>query len=169
MSCAAGLLAATFHAAPTVPADSARALFVYTDAAKEGATVACLGGWLHGFFFSFPIPADLLGYPIPQLEFLAVIAAKLTFRRLVGSAPMMLLTDSETSFHVLDHDGARHEHMQYLHLVYLLDGGAFDGAAHTNRRRNRRWTETTRPPLSPPSPHPVIPCAASNMWLAWWL
>ena len=131
VSCAAGLLEPTFHAAPTVPADSARALFVYTDAAKEGATVACLGGWLHGFFFSFPIPADLLGYPIPQLEFLAVIAAKLTFRRLVGSAPMMLLTDSETSFHVLDHDGARHEHMQYLHLVYLLDGGAFDGAAHT--------------------------------------
>jgi hypothetical protein len=68
---------------------------------------------------------------IPQLEFLAVIAAQLTFRRLVGSAPMMLLTDSETSFHVLDHDGAQHPHMQHLHLEYLATSHVFDGASHT--------------------------------------
>ena len=93
--------------------------------------VACFGGWLHGSFFSFPIPLDLLDHPIPQLEFLAVIAAKLTFCRLVGAASMMLLTDSETSFHVLDHDGARHEHMQRLHLEYLAGGDVFDGANQT--------------------------------------
>ena len=91
----------------------------------------CFGGWLHGFFFSLPIPLGLLGHPIPQLEFLAVIAAKITFRRLVSEAPMMLLTDSETSFHVLDHDGARHEQMQHLHLEYLASGGTFNGASHT--------------------------------------
>ncbi len=66
-----------------------------------------------------------------QLEFLAIIATKLTFRRLVGAAPMMLLTDSETSFHVLDHDGAHHEHMQHLHPEYLAGGDVFDGAAHS--------------------------------------
>ncbi len=76
MSCAAGLLAAIFHATPTAPADFARALFAYTDAAKEGIKVACLGCLLHNFSFSFPIPSDVLGYPIPHLEFQAFISKR---------------------------------------------------------------------------------------------
>jgi hypothetical protein len=87
VSCAAGLLAATatFHANLAVSADFARALFA--DAAKESAKVACLGGWLRGFFFSFPIPSDLLGYPIPQFEFMIVIAAKLTLISRTTASP----------------------------------------------------------------------------------
>ncbi len=44
---------------------------------------------------------------------------------------MMPLADYETSLHVFDHDSARKEHMQHLHLEYFANGGVSDGAAYT--------------------------------------
>ena len=57
--------------------------------------------------------------PIPQQEFLATIAAQLTFGPLVEGAAAVLVSDSSTSVHVLDHDGANLPQMQHLHLVSL--------------------------------------------------
>ena len=57
--------------------------------------------------------------PIPQQEFLATIAAQLTFAQLFEGAAAVLVSDSSTSVHVLDHDGANSPQMQHLHLVSL--------------------------------------------------
>ena len=131
VSCATGIGHLQFTADPTINRDLLRCFFVYTDAAKEGAAVACFGGWWHGYYFSLPIPLDLLGHPIPQLEFLAIIAAQLTCLPLVTGTRTMLVTDSETSFNVLNNDGAHHPQMQHLHREYLSAGKrVFDGHRH---------------------------------------
>jgi hypothetical protein len=94
-----------------------RCFHCYTDAALAGALVASYGGWLHGHYFSYPIPAWLLGYPIPQQEFLAIIAGKLTFGPIIGSARAELTSDSKTSVDVITNDGAHSEQMQWLQLA----------------------------------------------------
>ena len=109
-------LAAPFSAAPFDPDASGQCFFAYTDAALLGAPVPGLGGYLHGRYFSFALPDDMLGYAIPQLEFLAIIAATLLFRPLLAGAVAVLVTDSITSFHVIANDGAHSPEMQFLHL-----------------------------------------------------
>ena len=89
----------------------------YTDAALAGALVASYGGWLHGYFFSYPIPSWLLGYPIPQQEFLAIVAGKLTFGPIIGAALAELTSDSKTSVDVISNDGAHSEQMQWLQVA----------------------------------------------------
>ena len=105
--------------APYDPAAALRCLFAYTDAALTGAPVPGLGGFLHGFFFSYALPFDMLGYAIPQLEFLAIIAATLVFRAMLVGALAVLVTDSMTSALVLNNDGAHNDEMQWLHLELL--------------------------------------------------
>ena len=48
-----------------------------------GAPVPGLGGNLHGKNFSFPLPVGMLGYAIPQLEFLGIIPAAPLLRPLL--------------------------------------------------------------------------------------
>ena len=108
-----------FEASPASSTDMGRCLFPYTDAALEGALIPSYGGYMHGLFFSFPIPDWLLGYPIPQQEMLATIAGQFTFSGPIAGARSVLTTDSKTSHDVIDHDGAHSAQMQWLHLESL--------------------------------------------------
>jgi hypothetical protein len=98
-----------------------------------------LGGWLHGFFFSFPLPLDMLGYPIAQLEFLGNILGVMVFRPIVGLGRGVLVTDSETTYKILDNDGARTEQTQWLHEAFertCAVFGAFDQHRHGHGETN---------------------------------
>ena len=106
----------SFSAAPADAHAEGRVFFVYTDAALLGAPVPGLGGFLAGRFFSYALPPDMLGYGIPQLEFLAIIAAAIAYRNTLAGATAVLVTDSITSFHVIHNNGARSAEMQWLHL-----------------------------------------------------
>ena len=134
----------TFSASPACTPDLGRSFFCYTDAALEGAPIPSFGGWFHGFYFLYRIPDSLLGYPIPQLEFLATVCAVIVFRALIGRARAMLVTDSETSFNVLDHDGAHSEEMQFIHVEFERakstsspsGSTCFDGVRHSYGEAN---------------------------------
>jgi len=89
---------------------------VYTDAALLGAPVPGLGGFLAGRYFSFALPPGMLGYGIPQLEFLAIIAATFVFRGTLTGAQAVLVTDSITSHLSISNDGAHTAEVQWLHL-----------------------------------------------------
>ena len=65
-SCA-GPARTSFAAQPFSLGDTMRSFFAFTDAALQGAPVPGLGGWFHGYFFSVPLPTDMLGVPIVQL------------------------------------------------------------------------------------------------------
>jgi hypothetical protein len=109
----------SFSAAPYDPDASDRAFFAYSDAALLGAPVPGLGGFLHGMYFSFALPSDMLGYAIPQLEFLAIIASAICFGPALTGAASVLVTDSDTCFRVLSNDGAHAPEMQWLHLEFF--------------------------------------------------
>jgi len=89
-------------AALFILADVWRAFHVLTDAALLGAPVPGLGGYLAGQYFSFALPRSMLGYPNPQLEFLAIIAATIVFRdvlddALAPSSPTRLRVNSSSA------------------------------------------------------------------------
>ena len=117
-------------AAPYVLADIPRALFGYSDAALQGAPVPGLGGWLHGYFFSFALPAWLLGYPIVQLEFLGIILAHMIFAPFTHGARSSLISDSETSTKIIDNDGAHTDETQWLHAELSTTHATFGGFSH---------------------------------------
>ena len=110
---------APLSAAPFLARDTGRCFFVFTDAALEGAPVPSLGGFLHGYYFSFPLPIDMLGYPIPVLEFLAIVAAAFVFPKILCGAPTVLVTDSLPSSMAFNNDGAHTEEMQWVHLELI--------------------------------------------------
>jgi hypothetical protein len=116
-----------------------RAYFGFFDAALQGAPVPGLGGWLHGFFFSFPLPLDMLGCPIVQLEFPGNILGVMVFRPIVGLGRGVLVTDSETASKILDNDGARTEQAQWLLEAFertCAIFGAFDQHRHGHGETN---------------------------------
>ncbi|MFZ9087199.1 MAG: hypothetical protein ACO3C6_11785, partial [Steroidobacteraceae bacterium] len=106
-------------AAPFILADVWRAFHVFTDAALLGAPVPGLGGYLAGQYFSFALPEDMLGYPIPQLEFLAIIAATIVFREVLDGALAVLVTDSITCQLVICNNSAHADEMMWLHRELL--------------------------------------------------
>jgi hypothetical protein len=67
--------------APHADDHAAARFLLFTDTALKGQCFASFGGWLHGLFFTMHIPDDFLGYPIAQLEFLAVIYVILIFAK----------------------------------------------------------------------------------------
>jgi hypothetical protein len=128
-----------FDAVPFELGDVGRVYFGFVDATLQGAPVPGLGGWLHGFFFSFPLPLDMLGYSIAQLEFLGSILGVIVFRHIVGLGRGVLVTDSETAFKILDNDGARTEQTQWLHEALerkCAVFGAFDQHRHGYDKTN---------------------------------
>jgi hypothetical protein len=109
---------------------------LYTDAALKGRGFPGFGGWLHGFFFTMRIPDDLQGYPIVQLEFLAIICAIMTFSGLLSGAPTDLMTDSMTSHLILVNDGAHTDQTQFLHLEFLKANKLGQGKFHIQGARH---------------------------------
>jgi hypothetical protein len=115
---------------PSNLALSGRRYHAYTDAALAGAVTPSYGGYMHGYWFSHPIPEWLLGYPIPQQEMLAIILGEMLFGPIIVGALVQchLSSDSKTSVDVLTNDGAHTEQMQFLHEHYT--GKIFASVAH---------------------------------------
>ena len=125
--------AGTFSAAPFVLRDVRRAFFGFTDAALQGAPTPGLGGWFHGFFFSFALPFDMLGYPIVQLEFLGIILGHMVFAPLLRVGRGILVTDSETSWKIIANDGAHTDETQWIHDQFVStcgNGTSFSKVVH---------------------------------------
>ena len=114
-------------AAPYAPADILQSFFGYSDAALQGAPIPGLGGWLYGLFFSFPLPARLLGYPIVQLEFLGIILANIVFAPFVLGGRSALVSDSETSTNIVANDGAHTDETQWLHAELVETQTTYGG------------------------------------------
>jgi hypothetical protein len=128
-----------FEAAPYVLSDALRAYFAFTDAALQGAPVPGLGGWFHGFFFTFALPAYLLGYPIPQHEFFGMILGLMVFRPIAKAGRCVGVTDSETSFKIVANDGANTDQTQWIHEEWVRvskEVGAYDHVRHGHGETN---------------------------------
>ena len=98
-------------------ASQSRAVFyAYSDAAKEGAAVPSIGGFLHGAWWTYPLEAADLELPIAVLELVGVVV---NFVMFAGAVPrpavLALVTDSLTSADAMRGETARSRAMQAVH------------------------------------------------------
>jgi len=94
--------------------------FISSDAAKDGAALPALAGFMHGLFWQLPLSSDLLSLPIAALEFLATALSIIMFAPLLDHAPNVVLqTDSLTTAFVLAHDAARSPFIVLAHATLL--------------------------------------------------
>ena len=88
-----------------IPEDMRVIFHMMTDAAKAGAAVPGLGGFLHGLWWAVALePRDVVGdlqIPIPVLEFAAIAIGVIVFAPIVGVAAMAIYSDSLTSTDVI--------------------------------------------------------------------
>jgi len=98
-------------AAPFILADVWRAFHVFIDAALLGVPVPGLEGYFMGQYFSFALPEGMLGCPIPQLEFLAIIAADIVLRSVLDGALAVLVTSSTTCQLIICNNSAHADEM----------------------------------------------------------
>ena len=91
-----------------------------SDAAKEGADIPGVGGFMHGRWWTYPWAREDLRLSIPVLEFVGVVANFIAFEPHVPPpARLVLDTDSLTSAQVLGRDAARRPAMQAVHGYFL--------------------------------------------------
>ncbi|KAJ1641134.1 hypothetical protein T492DRAFT_853864 [Pavlovales sp. CCMP2436] len=121
LACAAGACFAAMLAAKSrTPRPSARAHFtLYSDAAKAGIDTPSLGGYAHGYYWSFPLAHEDCELPMPVLEFCALLGNVLVFASLVKGAQVHLATDSLTTADVIAAASAYSLLMQIVHLHLL--------------------------------------------------
>ena len=105
--------------AEPVPHESIKVVFhMMTDAAKAGARIPGLGGFLHGLWWAVALkPRDVVGplaIPIPVLEFVAIAVGIIVFAPVIGVAAMAIYSDSLTSTDVL----AKRAHAELMQLVH---------------------------------------------------
>ena len=80
----------------------------YFDAAKEGAAVPGLGGFLHGFWWSYALSTAHLELPITALEFVTIdVGLEIFEPMLAGFAIITPASDSLPSVLVLSEDQSR--------------------------------------------------------------
>ena len=98
---------------------------VYSDAALEGAPIPGLGGFFHGFWWTYPLTLAQMRIPIPHLEFVASIISFILFTRHTVDIDSLdastafwitLHTDGLATDLALSHDASKVEVMQWLHL-----------------------------------------------------
>ena len=75
-----------------------------------------LGGYLADEDFSFALPDGILGYPIPQLGFLAIIAATIIYRDSLSGGLATLATDPPTRQLAITSDPAHTDGIKWLYL-----------------------------------------------------
>ena len=101
-----------------IPEDMRVIFHMMTDAAKAGAAVPGLGGFLHGLWWAVALePRDVVGdlqIPIPVLEFVAIAVGVIVFAPIVGVAAMAIYSDSLTSTDVI----AKHAHAELMQFVH---------------------------------------------------
>jgi hypothetical protein len=105
--------------APTSFTPSKPVVYLYSDAALEGAAVPGLGGFLDGFWWSIPLHGDALKLPISVLEFVAIGVNIIIFAKLVVGAHAFICSDSLNSVQVLNSFSAKSELMQFVHTKIL--------------------------------------------------
>jgi len=115
-----------FHAAlPTVPKPLTAALVIhlFSDAALLGAPVPSLGGYIHGMWWTIPLPRHLQGVPIAHLEFLAAAINIMMFYHYLcpegnftTEMQVVVHIDGLATPQVLTSDSAKSVMMQHIHL-----------------------------------------------------
>ena len=91
-------------------------LYWHTDAGMEGARVPGLGGYCHGFFFSYALTERDMRLHITALEFLAAVAGVMVFGRLSAGADVVGRVDAQVVDRILNNNSAKSEIMQFIHL-----------------------------------------------------
>ena len=101
------------------PPPAAPRVFLYSDAALEGAKIPGLGGYFHGFYWSLPLKGDELRLPISVLEFIAIGINIITFADRTVGAHAFICSDSLNSVQVLNRFSAESPLMQRVHRAVL--------------------------------------------------
>ena len=89
------------------------------DAAKEGAVVPGIGGYCHGYYFSYALTERDLKLFITALEFLGACAATMIFGPLSMGAEVVGRGDAEVVDYVLNRQAASAPMMQFVHEQLL--------------------------------------------------
>jgi len=89
------------------------------DAAKEGAVVPGIGGYCHGYYFSYPLTERDLELFITSLEFLGACAATMIFGPLSMGAEVVGRGDAQVVDYVLNRQSASAPMMQFVHEQLL--------------------------------------------------
>lgn len=105
---------------------------LHSDAAKEGAPVPGLGGFMHGFWWNYPLTEALLLVDIPQLEFMAGAVNIIVFHhyfldQLQEASPeadIVVHVDSMASAQALTAASSASPTMMHIHQR-LMDTAAF--------------------------------------------
>ena len=105
--------------ASSPPPVAAPRVFLYSDAALEGAKIPGLGGYFHGFYWSLPLKDDELRLPISVLEFVAVGINIVTFAEKAAGAHAFVCSDSLNSIQVFNRFSADSPLMQFVHRDIL--------------------------------------------------
>ena len=71
------------------PAVAIPLLYLYSDAALEGAAVPGLGGYMHGFYWELALHGDELLLPISVLELIAIGINSIVFASLAHGARVL--------------------------------------------------------------------------------
>lgn len=94
-------------------------LYWNMDAALEGARVPSLGGFCHGYFFSYPLTRAMFILHITALEFLASVVAVIVFGPLSAGSKVNARVDAQVVDKILNNDSAHSPVMQFIHLEML--------------------------------------------------
>ena len=105
--------------ANTPPPAAKPRMFLYSDAALEGARVPGLGGYLHGYFWSIALKGNELRLPISVLEFVAIGINIMVFAAKTAGAHAFVCSDSLNSIQILNRFSADSPLMQYVHRRIL--------------------------------------------------
>jgi hypothetical protein len=91
-------------------------LYWHTDAGLEGARVPGLGGYCHGYFFSYALTERDRRLHITALEFLAACLGAMLFGRLSEGSDVVGRVDAQVVDRILNNNSAKSEMMQFIHL-----------------------------------------------------
>ena len=101
------------------PIPSKMDLFLYSDAALEGAGHPGLGGYCEGLYWTVKLTGRATCLPISVLEFVAVAINMIVFVDYVGAATACFCSDSLNSVQVLNNFSAKSILMQFVHRQIL--------------------------------------------------
>jgi hypothetical protein len=100
--------------------DAAAPLYMYSDAAKEGASPESgLGGFMHGLWWSWPLEECDLDMPIVLLEFIAFAINFIVFEPWLIGVPVVARSDSLGSVQIFTRLSARTHALQAAHGLLL--------------------------------------------------
>jgi hypothetical protein len=118
----AGCYAAEAHAKfdPVERPRTVGSHFFSWDASMEGAPVPSLGGYMHGYWFSYPLTQrDIDTFHITGLEFAAGMVSVVAFVPMLEGLPAVGRGDAKVVMDILENVSASADIMQFCHLWLL--------------------------------------------------